>query len=292
MFCSTIIPTIGRSTLSRAVISILDQSFNTSDFEVIVVNDSGQLLPYSEWQQSEYVRVVNTNCHERSVARNTGAAIAKGDYLHFLDDDDYFLPGAMDAFWKLHQSNEAAWLYGGYQTVDNQGNLVNEFTPDLNGNIFAYLVAGEAIPFQASLLKTQNFFSVGAFDPKITGPEDRDLGRRMALSGTVTGMPVVVAKIRIGEIGSTTKWSTLAELDRWGREKALREPAAYHRLRGSANSAFLKGRVCRAYLASLVWNLKNKDLLTASSRTISASSFAVPSGVFPSFWHGLFTKIK
>jgi glycosyltransferase involved in cell wall biosynthesis len=83
-FCSTIIPTINRSTLSRAVYSVLDQAFTGADFEVIVVNDSGQPLPDMDWQHSERVRVITTQRRERSVARNTGAAIARGKYLHFL----------------------------------------------------------------------------------------------------------------------------------------------------------------------------------------------------------------
>ena len=101
MFCSTVIPTIGRSTLSRAVCSVLQQSFTADEFEVIVVNDSGSPLPDADWQHSDHVRVLHTNRRERSVARNTGAAIAEGRYLHFLDDDDWLLPGALKTFWDL-----------------------------------------------------------------------------------------------------------------------------------------------------------------------------------------------
>src|SRR4030067_3850837 len=104
MFCSTVIPAIGRPTLSRAVHSVLDQSFTADDFEVIVVNDSGAPLAEADWQNSERVRTMHTNRRERGVARNTGAAIAKGGYLHFLDDDDVLLPGALQAFWEFDQT--------------------------------------------------------------------------------------------------------------------------------------------------------------------------------------------
>ena len=46
---STIIPTIGRDTLSRAVQSVLDQNCGEEKFEVIVVNDSGKALPGMSW---------------------------------------------------------------------------------------------------------------------------------------------------------------------------------------------------------------------------------------------------
>lgn len=292
MFCSTVIPTIGRPTLTRAVYSVLDQTFTADDFEVIVVNDSGQPLPEMDWQYLERVRVIDTKRRERSVARNTGAAIAKGRYLHFLDDDDLLLPGALEAFWALDQSSDAIWLYGSYQLVDNDGNLLNEFHPRVSGNIFALLVAGESIPFQASLLQTEQFYAAGAFDPKITGVEDRDLGRRIALFGTAAGTSAVVAKIRVGQQGSTTDWSKLAERDRWGREKALNEQGAFAHLWASASSSYLHGRVSRAYFASAVWNLQRKNIFMAASRATSGMVFAGWHLLSTEFWRGLRTRIK
>ena len=109
MFCSTIIPTIGRSTLSRAVHSVLNQTFAVDSFEIIVINDSGQPLSGADWQRSEKVQMINTNRRERCFTRNTGAAIAKGRYLHFLDDDDWFLPDALENFWELAQTNNAVF---------------------------------------------------------------------------------------------------------------------------------------------------------------------------------------
>src|SRR5690349_14742956 len=100
MFCSTIIATIGRASLSRAVASVLSQTLPPGgELEVIVVNDSGQPLPPAAWQHDPRVRVLATNRCERSIARNTGAATARGQYLHFLDDDDWMVPDAFQHFY-------------------------------------------------------------------------------------------------------------------------------------------------------------------------------------------------
>jgi glycosyltransferase involved in cell wall biosynthesis len=292
VFCSTIIPTVNRPTLTRAVRSVLDQGFRAAAHEVIVVNDSGYPLPAMEWQHCEGVKVIDTNRRERSVARNTGAAIARGKYLHFLDDDDIILPGALEAFWRLDQTSQAIWLYGSYRTVDNDGNLIEEIRPGIGGNIFASLVGGESIPFQLSLLRSDYFFKAGGFDPNITGVEDRDVGRRMALLGEVAFLPQVVAQIRIGELGSTTNWAILAEDDRWGREKALNDKRAFHRLRASAHSGYLCGRVCRAYLASLVWNVKKKNICIALNRGILGLAFTGLNIIRTDFWRGVRTRVK
>jgi len=287
MFCSTVIPTIGRDTLARAVNSVLDQEFSAAAFEVIVVNDSGKPLRAEPWQSSERVTVLTTQRRERSVARNAGAAIARGRFLHFLDDDDVLLPGALAAFWQLSQTTGAIWLYGAYETVDNDGNRVNAFAPELAGNVFAWLVAGESIPLQASLVRADRVRAVGGFDPELVGVEDRDLGRRLALDGEVAGMSASVARIRVGRLGSTTDWSRIAELDRQGREKALREPGALERARDSARSSYLRGRVCRAYLASAGWNARRGGLLVAARRVMCAAIALVPARTQPGLSRGL-----
>lgn len=293
MFSSTIIPTINRPTLSRAVCSVLSQNLAAADFEVIVVNDSGQPLPDMEWQHSERVRVVRTDRQERSVARNAGAAIARGRYFHFLDDDDVLLPDALQALWRLSLEHpQVAWLYGSYQTVDDDGTLIEEVHPGICGNIFPHLVSGESIPLQTSLLHSTHFDAAGRFDPLLTGVEDRDLGRRIALRGAVACTLAVVAQIRIGERGSTTIWSLLAENDRRGREKALSSDGALVRIRSTPLSSYWHGRVSRAYFASSVWNLKRKRILTAARRASAGLFLASWRTLTPDFWNGVRTKVR
>ena len=291
MFCSTIIPTVNRPTLRTAVESVLAQGVEGGDVEVIVVNDSGGALPAVPWRDAAEVRVIDTNRRERSVARNCGAAAARGAFLHFLDDDDVMLPGALTAFRQLAAENpQAVWLCGGYQTVDSRGTLVNEFHPDLNGNIFAALIAGESLPLQASLVRAAEFCRAGTFDPALVGTEDRDLGRRLALLGAVVCMADTVARIRIGEEGSTTDWRILADGDRRGREKALGTAGAYARLASSADSAYWRGRVARAYLASAVWNLGHRHPGIAVRRAAASLGMTGHHVIRAAFWRGLGTR--
>lgn len=295
IFSSTIIPTIGRATLAAAVASVLEQPFAAAATEVIVVNDSGRPLPAAAWMESPRVRVITTMKRERSVARNTGAAIARGRYLHFLDDDDVLLPGAVQAIYDTAARDAAAgWIFGSWETVDNNGAVVDRFDPDLNGNIFALLISGEGLPLQGSFIRADHFFAVGGFDadPDLTGVEDRDLGRRMALTGTIAHAAPFVTRIRIGEATSTTDWSRTAERDRWGREKALRLAGVVARAQASATSSYWRGRATRAFVASSQWNLQRGQWLTAMSRLASAVRVA---GGFPAtggFWTGLRTKIR
>src|SRR5260370_24030114 len=143
LFCSTIVPTLGRASLAQSVRSVLDQSFTAGDFEVIVVNDSGLPLPAGDWQASPRVGQIATSgrCGP-SAARNAGAALARGRYLHFLDDDDWLLPNALTAFWELSQRAPLAdWLYGGIRLVNGAGQTLREVNPGLDGNLHTPLMA-------------------------------------------------------------------------------------------------------------------------------------------------------
>ena len=163
MFCSVIIPTIGRKTLTRAVHSVLEQNFNKDTYEIIVVNDSGKRLSLQSWQESPIVCLVETNQRERCIARNTGAAISRGKYLLFLDDDDWLLPNALETLWDLATSSNSVWLYGGYQLVDSQANKFTDFQPNEVGNCFIRFLSGEWLPLQSSIINSQVFFKVGGF---------------------------------------------------------------------------------------------------------------------------------
>jgi glycosyltransferase involved in cell wall biosynthesis len=267
LFCSTVIPTIARPTLARAVQSVLDQEFR--EVEVIVVNDSGKPLPDEPWQYSPQVRVLETNRRERIFARNSGAAAARGRYLHFLDDDDWLLPGAMESFLRLSQRrNEAHWLYGSSELVDRQGVAVIRLQLELDGNGFVQVMAGEWLPLQASLIRADAFFQSGGFTPLVFATQDVDLARKIGLRGDFAGTSELVACIGMGSAGSSTDYARGPQYSRWAREKILAEPGVFPRLRGSATNGYWHGRIVRTYLTSTVWNLQRKRLFTAGSRLV------------------------
>jgi glycosyltransferase involved in cell wall biosynthesis len=290
IFSSAIIPTVGRSTLTRAVESVLMQSIPDGDFEVLVINDSGRPLAEADWQKSERVQVINTNRRERSVARNTGAAIAKGRYLHFLDDDDWLAPGAYQHFWDLSQSTNAMWLYGITQLVDRQNNPLIQLRHNMHGNCFVQTMSGEWIPLQASLIERKTFIRIGGFNPLLTGPEDIDLLRRILLEEEIAETPNLIAYVIMGGEGSTTDYVHHPEASRWARESILEAPKAYKQMRTSAVSPIWHGRLLRVYLTSAMWNLKHQRVFTAASRIFLSIVAAVSTGsslLTKDFWRAV-----
>jgi glycosyltransferase involved in cell wall biosynthesis len=290
MFCSTIIPTIGRDTLSRSVESVLGQNFPEDDFEIIVVNDSGSPLPFEEWQRSEKVMIIDTNRTERSIARNSGAAVAKGKFLHFLDDDDWIVPDAFSKLYNLAQTSQAAWLYGFTQLVDRQGNGLILLKHLMQGNIFVKVMAGEWIPLQSSIIEARCFYQVGGFHSRLFLPEDVDLARRMALLHEFAVTPGLVSYIGMGTENSTTQYHKAKINGRHAREWILDEKGVFSRLIASADSNEWRGRIPRIYLTSLMWNIQRGRFFTASSRGVFAllsMIFAGTSLFTTTFWRSM-----
>lgn len=279
MYCSVIIPTVARSSVTRAVESVLRQKLPDEDFEVIVVNDSSSPLPEADWQRSGRVQVIDTNRRERSVARNTGAAVAKGKYLHFLDDDDWLFPGAYQHLWRLSRSSEAKWLYGMTQLVDRQDRPSIKLRHDLHGNCFVQAMAGEWIPLQSSWIERTTFLRIGGFNPLLSGPEDIDLLRRILLEEDVAETPNLIAQVIMGGRGSTTDYAHHSEASRWAREQILNASGIHGRMALSAVSPSWKGRMLRVYLTSIIWNLKQWQVFNALSRMYSSLICLLQSGM-------------
>jgi hypothetical protein len=203
------------------------------------------------------------------VARNTGAAIATGIYLHFLDDDDWMAPNALQSLWALSQTSHAAWLYGSSQLVNREDKPIIQLHHQFSGNCFIQVMAGEWIPLQASLIESKTFFESGGFNPQISGPEDIDLLRRIALKSDISEVPTIVAFVVRGKQGTTTDYDSHPEKSRWARDQILDESGVLSRMLASANSGYWLGRMSRIYFTSVIWNLQHKRLAIAASRLAS-----------------------
>lgn len=290
LFSSTIIATIGRPTLSRAVESVLSQNNLPETMEVVVVNDSGSPLPKEEWQESGSVTVLNTMKRERCVARNAGAAIARGRYVHFLDDDDFMLPGAFKAFYEAANQNNADLIYGRTQFIDGDLKPTWAFYPDVSGDVFVHVMEGPWIPLQASLIRIDSFFKAGGFDQRLVGLEQKDLTRRVARIGVFAGVSHTVTCVIQDRKNSTSDHTLSKTYSVWSRDNILGESGSFRRMLSSAKTPCLRGKMVRAYLTCILWQVRKRNPVEVFCRSCSAAASMTLSftGLFSrDFWREL-----
>lgn len=112
---SVIIPLYNKEqSIYRCINSVLSQSFK--DTEVIVVDDGSTDDSATIVKHFSDERVVY--CYKKnggvSRARNYGLTKCSGDYIIFLDADDYLLEGAIDLLWELLQKSKVDIATGNY----------------------------------------------------------------------------------------------------------------------------------------------------------------------------------
>ncbi len=100
MLFSIIVPIYSvEKYLSKCIESVLNQSFN--DFELILVDDGSPdnsgLICDEYAKKDNRIHVIHKKNGGVSDARNAGISIAKGEFIWFLDSDDYMAETSMDS---------------------------------------------------------------------------------------------------------------------------------------------------------------------------------------------------
>jgi len=100
-FFSVIIPLYNKEKFIKNTIeSVLNQEFN--DFEILIINDGStdSSLKQIEAFTDSRIKIFDQENKGVSVARNFGLAQAKGEYICFLDADDYWYPHFLSQMYK------------------------------------------------------------------------------------------------------------------------------------------------------------------------------------------------
>lgn len=123
---SVIIPVYnGEKTIARALDSILQQTWPA--YEIIVIDDGSTDQTEAIVQgYSAPVRYVNQKNAGPSAARNRGAALAEGDWVAFLDADDWYYPTRLQLHAELIQENpNLDFVIGNFDYRDTEGRLMH-----------------------------------------------------------------------------------------------------------------------------------------------------------------------
>ena len=110
--------------LHRCVDSLLNQDLKPSDYEIILIDDgstdgSGAIADAYAAKFS-HIRTIHQANAGLSGARNTGISAAYGEYLQFVDSDDYLEPNVLNALLDKMAAERLDVLRFNYQNVDER----------------------------------------------------------------------------------------------------------------------------------------------------------------------------
>lgn len=190
---SIIIPTYNNADIiCRAVESCVNQTYK--NIEIIVIDDGSTdntkevLSRYFSDERFKYIYQEN---QERSVARNHGLDIAKGEYIQLLDSDDEIYLEKIENQVNVFLGNEDIFLV--YCCTEYIGEVKRVSCQKYSGIIDDVLIRGNFIPINSPLTRKSNIrFTIG-----INKLEDWEYWVKICFKNKVFALDKVLCKVYI-----------------------------------------------------------------------------------------------
>ena len=175
---SVIVPCFNSGkTLRRTIDSIKNQTWKKK--EIILVNDGSDEIKTLEilesFKNDNQINLISQDNKGLSVARNIGAKRAKGEYLFFLDSDDWIDENTLEQlYFSLQNDNKISYVFTDcFLEGKVRGFRRKEF------NLFEQMFINQ-IPYSIFISK-KIFFENGFYDENMRlGYEDWELNIRLA----------------------------------------------------------------------------------------------------------------
>jgi glycosyltransferase involved in cell wall biosynthesis len=206
MKLSIIVPVYGVAPyLRKCVDSLLKQDIPSLDYEIILVDDGSpdecpQICDeYAE--KYDNIRVVHQENAGLSAARNSGIKVATGDYIMFVDSDDYLQPNVLGTLMEQVERDNLDVLRFNYQNINEQYEVFRPFKDAkrdvdysedvVDGETFLNKRLGPAC-YAVMFIVRRELLDTCLFTPNIYF-EDTDWTPRMLISAQrVASTPMVV----------------------------------------------------------------------------------------------------
>lgn len=179
---SVIIPTYNRaSLLPRALESVFNQTFR--DFELIVVDDgSTDATPDVLKRFNGKIKYIRQENQGTAAARNRGIQESQGEYIAFLDSDDYWVPEKLEEQVKVLDAHKNIGIvYARMPIINEKGERVGTKPAGVSGKNFKELIEywGD-LPNSTVMTRRECFDKAGLFDTSLETMQDIDMWLRIA----------------------------------------------------------------------------------------------------------------
>ena len=186
MLVSVIIPCYNAERwIDEAIQSALNQTY--SPVEVIVVDDGSSDGSWKKIQEFGSRVIAETGPNRGgSAARNRGFVLSRGDYIQFLDADDYLLPKKIPRQVAFLEASGADVVYGDWRhehfLPDGSSQLEEIAVSGAQADVLSALLSGWWVAPAALLFRRHVLEKTGGWDESLAAAQDRDLFISIAMT--------------------------------------------------------------------------------------------------------------
>jgi glycosyltransferase involved in cell wall biosynthesis len=212
--------------LREAVDCVLGQTYPR--VELVVVDDGSTdrskdiLAGYGD----RIVTLEQRNCGPYA-ARNAGLRIARGEFVAFLDADDYWRSDFLEKLYGALVGSNAVLAYCGWQNVGATDRSTQPYIPsdyETGNKLEAFLQGASPWPIHAALVRHSAIETVGAFDESLPSCMDYELWLRLGVRRPIVRVPEVLAFYRFHSTDQITSKEWLQARNVWlVKKKFVRE---------------------------------------------------------------------
>ena len=195
---SVIIPLYNKeSTICRAIMSVINQTMNC--WELIIVDDgstdnSSQLV--KSFLYDSRISYYFKNNSGVSCARNEGIKLSKGEWIIFLDADDYFLPDALQILFSNAVKNKTKISVANFyiESKNKRRKYSNFAVEHVSKNNFKECFFRQISPRPGDTLFESSLFKNNIFDEKLSRNEDGEFFFKLMriYSMAYTPIPIMI----------------------------------------------------------------------------------------------------
>lgn len=117
--------------VERCLHSLLAQDLPAEEYEIIVVNDgspdNSRDIVLRMQEEADNILLIDQENRGVSAARNAGLGKARGEYVLFIDPDDYVLPDLLNRLYRRAKSDDLDILLSGRSLVTPEGKKIKKY---------------------------------------------------------------------------------------------------------------------------------------------------------------------
>lgn len=171
----------GEKYMRESIDSILNQSY--TNWELLIIDDgSTDNTPAIASEYKDMDSRVHYYKNEQNMrlprTLNRGFSLAKGDYLTWTSDDNYYYPTALEKMIHALETQNKDFVFASCDVINAEGEIVE--TIAVNDHSLKMLVGSN--PVGACFMYSRKAYEVtGDYDPELTLVEDFDYWQRIAV---------------------------------------------------------------------------------------------------------------